>query len=446
MNVDLSGLHVSPLTLMGGVLIVGLYAGYLARKVRLPSLIGYMILGIVLGPSVFHLFSERSLDGLGFCNRDCPRVCGIQHRFGAECDVVAAARRRHRDHHFRGVPDGFCDGIGSCVPPHAQTLPLACGIWGDGARECARGHRGGDPRNQGSRQPDEGALRGWSGSMTVWPLSFSGSAAALAKSLLTGEATGHMESLLPALGAPLLEIGLSLVVGAVIGFGFRELVRRMNASSEVLVVVFGAILVATGLSVRWHLSLILTNMVVGFVLVNTTRSAVIHRVTNSMSDVMPLLFILFFCLAGAHLHIGALPSLGVLGIVYIIARSAGLILGARLGATMGHVEAKIKKYVGFGILSQAGVAIGLSLIVKHEFDQLATEFNVSHPAEIGATGAHDRNGHVRLLRDRWPHLHADCSAQGRGRSRNPRAGPIRRPTSAARPARAGEFDNTARRH
>ena len=49
-----------------------------------------------------------------------------------------------------------------------------------------------------------------------------------------------------------------------------------------------------------------------------------------------------------------------------LARSAGLIGGSRLGARFGHVEDKVRKYIGLGILSQAGVAIGLSLIVWHD--------------------------------------------------------------------------------
>jgi len=53
-------------------------------------------------------------------------------------------------------------------------------------------------------------------------------------------------------------------------------------------------------------------------------------------------------------------------------RSVGLIGGAALGAIIGKAEDKIKKYLGFGILSQAGVAIGLSLIVQQEFSLIGT--------------------------------------------------------------------------
>ena len=48
-------------------------------------------------------------------------------------------------------------------------------------------------------------------------------------------------------------------------------------------------------------------------------------------------------------------------------------------------EVKVKKYVGLGILSQAGVAIGLSLIVVQEFGELSAEFNLDHAARIGTT-------------------------------------------------------------
>jgi Kef-type K+ transport system membrane component KefB len=90
-----------------------------------------------------------------------------------------------------------------------------------------------------------------------------------------------------------------------------------------------------------------------------------------------------FFLAGAHLQLSSLPALGLLGLVYIAGRSAGLIGGARLGAMAGRVEDKIKKYIGLGILSQAGVAIGLSLIVKHEFGLLDAKYNLPHAAAIG---------------------------------------------------------------
>jgi Kef-type K+ transport system membrane component KefB len=179
----------------------------------------------------------------------------------------------------------------------------------------------------------------------------------------------------------LKEIGLSLLVGTVVGFSFCNLIRFVRDKRDMIVLSFAAVLVAIGCSQQWHLSLILTNMVVGFILINTRKKELVDKVSSQLVIVMPLLFILFFSLAGAHLNLAALPSLGAIGLVYIAGRSIGLVGGARLGGMFGNVEDKVKKYVGMGILSQAGVAIGLALIVKHDFAAIGT----AHADNIGVS-------------------------------------------------------------
>jgi Kef-type K+ transport system membrane component KefB len=210
-----------------------------------------------------------------------------------------------------------------------------------------------------------------------------GFAAAFAKNILISEVTSDNGSILYAMLIPLKEIGLSILVGGVIGFLFCQVVRRLQSSKDILIFIFGAVFITAGISQRWHLSLILTNMMVGFVLVNTRRESLVRRVMEPLMEIMPLVFILFFFLAGAHLDLSSLPALGTLGVVYIFGRSGGLIGGARIGAMLGNVDEKIKKYVGLGILSQAGVAIGLSLIVKHDFALLDEQYNIPHAVEIG---------------------------------------------------------------
>jgi Kef-type K+ transport system membrane component KefB len=199
-----------------------------------------------------------------------------------------------------------------------------------------------------------------------------GFAAALAKNLLGGVlGVGEGGSFVAAMGQPAVEIVLSLAVGTALGFFLGLLMRKLHAGRDTLIMVFGTVFVATGISVHFGLSLILTNMAVGFVLANTRRESFIRRATEPLREIMPLLFILFFCLAGAHLRLSELPKLGAVGIVYVLARSAGLIGGSRLGGALGRIEERVKKWIGLGILSQAGVAIGLSLIISSDFGQLA---------------------------------------------------------------------------
>ena len=72
---------------------------------------------------------------------------------------------------------------------------------------------------------------------------------------------------------------------------------------------------------------------------------------------------MFFLISGAELDLTIIPKVGLLGILYLVFRSAGKYLGARLGATVVHESKEIRKYLGVALLPQAGVAIGMSQIV-----------------------------------------------------------------------------------
>ena len=382
MSLDISFLDFSALTLLGIVIITGYYMGHTARLVKLPSLIGYMVLGVIFGPSVLHLLSEPTMEHLSFITevalgfvafsigaelslptlkRLGPGIISIifAESFAAFLIVTAAVYFLTHD-----LPMALI--FGAMAPASAPAGTVAV------IQEC---------KAKGNLTKALYAVVGFDDGLAIIIFGF---AVAFAKNMLIGEATGQNGSILPAMLLPLEEIGLSILVGGIVGFAFCQMVRKLESSKDILIVIFGAILLATGLSLRWHLSLIMTNMVVGFVLVNTRREALVHRVMAPLQEIMPLLFILFFCLAGAHLELSTLSTLGTLGAVYTIGRTAGLIGGARVGAMIGHVDSKIKKYIGLGILSQAGVAIGLSLIVKHEFAQLDAKYNLPHAATIGA--------------------------------------------------------------
>jgi len=121
-------------------------------------------------------------------------------------------------------------------------------------------------------------------------------------------------------------------------------------------------------------------MILGIFIVNTQSHSLVEKIHNELSEFMPLLFVMFFVLAGSNLHISALPSLGLLGLVYILGRTTGLMGGAAIGSALGKLPPNIRKYLGMGILSQAGVAIGLALIVKNEFSAFG-----AHGSYIGDT-------------------------------------------------------------
>lgn len=380
---DLSGLNLSPLTLMGAVAVLGLYAGRGSKRLRMPSLIGYMILGVLLGPSILNVLTESVSEGLGFITEVA--LGFVAFSIGAELSLSSLKRLGY------GIisiilAESFLAFAVVAIAIYLLTDDLVLAlIFGSMAPASAPAGTVAVIQEYKAKGKLTDALYAVVGFDDGLAIIIFGFAAAVSKSLLVAEATGTAAGILPALADPAIEVGLSLLVGTVIGFLFCQLVRKLNASHDLFIIVFGAVLIATGLSIRWHLSLILTNLVLGFVLVNTRNETLVRRVMAPVLEIMPLLFILFFCLAGAHLELRALPALGLVGIVYIAGRSAGLLSGAWLGATIGRADEKLRKYLGLGILSQAGVAIGLALIVRQEFAQLAEEYDLEHAAYVGAS-------------------------------------------------------------
>jgi len=362
--------------LVGLVALFGFYLGALARKVRLPSLIGFMILGVFFGPSGVGFFTEENMKMLSFITEIALGFVALG--IGAELSI-SSLRRLGRGIISIILAESFGAFIvvGVAVYLLTKSLPLAL-LFGSVAPASAPAGTVAviqEYRAKGSLTKALYAVVGFDDGLAILIFGFS---SAIAKVLLLNQlnVSGTSQNILTSMLKPTIEIVASIIVGTIMGFIFCQLVRRLESGRDMLIMTVAVVFITTGISIHYHLSLILTNMVVGFVLVNTRRESFVHKVTAPLQEIMPLVFLLFFSLAGAQLHLNQLPHLGFVGILYIVSRSVGLIGGARLGAVFGHVEKKIKKYVGWGILSQAGVAIGLSLVIRHDFAQLANNPDV----------------------------------------------------------------------
>lgn len=383
MQLELSFLHISAFTLLGIAIIVGFYMGHVAQCIKLPSLIGYMVSGVVLGPSILNLIDEPMIDRLSFLTEIALGL--VAFIIGSELSL-SSLKRLGSGIISIILAESFCAFFVVLIAVYFLTrdLPLSIVL---GAVAPASAPAGTvaviqEYKAKGTLTKALYAVVGFDDGLAIIIFGFG---VALAKSFLIGESSRVPAGILQALWVPVMEISISLVMGGIIGFVFCKLVLKLQKPRDILIIIFGVVLLTTGLSIRWHVSLILTNMMVGFVLVNSRRGALVQRVTAPMLEIMPLVFLLFFCLAGANLTLSAIPALGSLGGVYMLGRSVGLIGGARLGGLLGRVEKKVNQYVGLGILSQAGVAIGLALIVKNEFIQLDAQYHVPHAATIGIT-------------------------------------------------------------
>ena len=159
---------------------------------------------------------------------------------------------------------------------------------------------------------------------------------------------------------PLAEIVLSLVVGCAIGLLIAVSMRFFHSKANRLSIAVTAVLAGSAIASIFNLSSLLLCMAIGACLINLRNDAeAVLEVTDNWT---PPLFMLFFVLSGAELDLAVVPTVGLVGILYLVARSLGKYFGSFLGASIVKASPNIRKYLGITLLPQAGVAIGMAQV------------------------------------------------------------------------------------
>lgn len=364
-------MEIPVLLIIGFIVLIGFYLGRNMRHIKLPSIIGYMILGVLLGPSVFKLISEDLTASLGFISNIA--LGFVAFSIGLELKIS----------HLKRLGKGIIyiilfESIGAFIVVFA-VIKMITGdtalalIFAAIAPASAPAGTVAVIKEYKARGPLTKALYAVVGFDDGLGIIIFGFASAIAQAILYSEAGDAGINLFTTILIPLKEVVLSMVTGLLLAVVIGFLVGKLKHSAEIFILIFGFVFFGCGICEMLGLSEILTIMVVGMFIINTQPESLAVKIQNELGQVMPLLFILFFTLAGVNLHLSALPALGLIGVTYILARSAGLIFGSRLGGIAGKVDKQIKNYIGLGILSQAGVAIGLSLLVKQDFAGLGVK-------------------------------------------------------------------------
>jgi len=126
-------------------------------------------------------------------------------------------------------------------------------------------------------------------------------------------------------------------------------------------------------------------LTIGAILANKLDAELRDKVrTISDSFILPILLV-FFTLSGAELNIALLGTLELLGLIYIVVRVVGKILGATTAAIILNEDSKVKKYIGATLIPQGGVAIDMAILAEIRFIQLANETGNSVFVEVGST-------------------------------------------------------------
>jgi len=161
---------------------------------------------------------------------------------------------------------------------------------------------------------------------------------------------------------PFIEIGGSILLGFLLGILFTVPLRYFKKDSNRLIITSAFIFLGSSLASMLGLSSLLLCMCMGAMLINISNEG--SSILKLTENVTPPIFLMFFVVSGMELNINILPKVGLIGILYIICRVIGKVAGAYAGAVIMKASDTVKKYLGFSLVPQAGVAIGLSLMAS----------------------------------------------------------------------------------
>ena len=334
---------------------LGLLLTRLAKKVNLPNVTAYLIAGLIVGPYCLNLFSENMLAGiseltsiaLGFIAFSIGGEFKWESlkRVGVKALIITI---------FQAIAALAAVDVVLILCGFDLPLSLTLGAIATATAPAATLMVVRQYRAQGTMTNTLLSVVAMDDAIGLAAFAIS---LAMAQSLTSGAAPTVQNMLI----SPLLEIGLSLVVGAALGTVLSFLLRFFRSRANRLSLMIAAVFAGVALSDCWGLSALLTCMAIGAAMVNLRADS--GALIENTDRWTPPLFMLFFIISGAELDLQVLTTVGLLGVLYLVARSLGKYFGAALGACVVKSEPKIRKYLGLTLLPQAGVAIGMAQVV-----------------------------------------------------------------------------------
>ena len=341
----------------------GMLCGRLVKRIKLPNVTGYLIAGLLIGPSVlgiipadtiesFTILSDVALGFIAFSIGNefkisyfkrvgsTPIVIAIFESLFAVIFVVTALLVTGHDLSFSLV----LGAIAAATAPAATIMVI---------------------RQYKAKGPMTETLLSVVAIDDATALFYFSICVAIANSL-----SGGSMALSEIVLSPLIEIGGALLVGFLLGLIFTLPLRFFKKEGNRLALIIGFVFLGVGLSEICGFSSLLFCMSMGAALSNFCSEA--PKIMDIADGFTPPLFMLFFVASGAELQLSVLPSIGLAGIIYVIFRVAGKMAGTSFAAALCKAPAVVRQFLGMALVPQAGVAIGLSLVATTAVPQFGS--------------------------------------------------------------------------
>jgi Kef-type K+ transport system membrane component KefB/CBS domain-containing protein len=371
-------INLGILFILGVSIVGGLLGASVFQKLRVPQVVGFIIIGLIVGDNGFKVVTHKDVTALQPLTLFALGIIG----FLVGGELKSETFRKYARQFFAIL---LGEGLAAFVLVSLFTSLFLYIVFGNVSVALAAGIVFGavasatDPASTIDVLWEYRAL----GVLTTSVTAIVALDDALAM-ILYGLATGLVKMLAGVSGSVALDmvkVVLELLGAAVLGLVgawiLRFLLLRVKLLYKNFAFAMGLLLLLIGIAVYANVDVILTSMTMGCILVNMLpkRSESLFESVRSYST--PI-YVLFFVLAGARLSLTEMPGWlwGVVAI-YVVGRSAGKIFGAYMGGRWTGSEPAVRRYLGLALFAQGGVAIGLSIMASHYLTGVTVSDNLS---------------------------------------------------------------------
>jgi Kef-type K+ transport system membrane component KefB len=356
------------ITNVGVVLLLGLIFGRLAEAIKLPDIMGYLVAGLLLGPITGFLTTEElshmsiiSNIALGFIAFQVGNELwlGKLKKSGKSIVIITIVQALFTtlvvSLLLLLVADPSTAMILGAIAAATAPAPIMMLI--------------NKYRTKGPLTNTIVPIVGLDDAVGVIVF---GVLLSISAALLSGNATNLqvLDVLLP----PLEEIGLSILLGSVIGllagFATRTITKNEEAKVKQLDLIIITVFITVGVALLFDASPILTPMIAGAFVTNLINKDSYILEEETIRFFIPPIMIMFFTISGAQLSFSVLGTAGLVGLIYIIGRTIGKFGGTFFASKITHEPPQVQKYLGFAMLPQSGVAIGLAMAAYSTISQI----------------------------------------------------------------------------
>ena len=359
---------------LGYLLLAAYFVGGLFKRIGLPKLTGYIATGIVVGPSVLGLLDDAMVDRLRLVNGVAVALIALTAGSELEYRAMKPLFRSIREISLYGVLGtalllalavylvrGWLPFVARLGQVEALVVSLVLGVvmvaQSPAVVVALRDE-------MGAEGPLASTVLGVVVIADLVVILLFALTSSLAKAVLGG----GLDMLETARNLAWELLG-SLVAGAVLGYLLALYLRKVHGGAALFVLLLAFVIAEVGQ--RLHFDPLLVALATGmFVRNGSSAGDELHR--HIEAPALPV-YILFFAVAGATLHLDVLLIVGGPAVLFVIVRGVGLLGGAALGARVAEAPPMVRRFAGFGLLPQAGLALALSMLFAKTFPEFGAE-------------------------------------------------------------------------